>query len=446
MREKHIFNHEVHYFKLDNIVFGVIPSMDVAFTPKADARLVSGIKSEKIPYFYKTSSVSNRIKRVFVLTDGCNLQCSYCFEGKHIEANNMTPDMISNAILSMFEEAQKKNKKIISFSLFGGEPSMNWRAVLRAVETAKLQEQKTDIVCKKAIVTNGVMSKDKIEYLIKNMDYIYFSLDGPKELFLKQRRPKGGNILYDTIINNAKIVYDSGEFLSFKITVTSYTISYLREIDDFFANNFPTCPRLYQPCMVDEDDELYISFEDFLQEYSKLEKYSLFPKTMSTTLFKNMPSDRFCNLMIRNVVYPDGSVLACHRSNMCIPDDLVRKQFTVGKCDSNGKIERIPQKEEKLKLFTVNNFEGCKKCAIRYHCCGGCAVIKLLSGNGNMFRPADYCDGLKKYAYTNIVSRLTGKVIPMINKTPINVKSDCAVMEEKDFLDDNVEKIIKIEE
>ena len=85
--------------------------------------------------------------------------------------------------------------------------------------------------------------------------------------------------------------------------------------------------------MVDHDDELYISFGEFLEKYLELKRYTLFSKNMSTSLYKNKPSDRFCNLMVRNVIYPDGNVLTCHRSNMCIPDDAVEREFKVGSCN-----------------------------------------------------------------------------------------------------------------
>ncbi|MFR7667152.1 MAG: radical SAM protein [Mediterraneibacter faecis] len=115
--------------------------------------------------------------------------------------------MVENGIKQMFSEAKQLNKKLISISLFGGEPSMNWKAVETAIRTAKMLEQETGIRCYKAIVTNGVMDTAKVIYLAENMDFIYFSFDGPRDLFLKQRKPKGGNDAYETIFNNAQEVY-----------------------------------------------------------------------------------------------------------------------------------------------------------------------------------------------------------------------------------------------
>ena len=453
--------HNIEYFRYNDMHFGMIPSLDRIFSVKRSAQTNGAIKdlptkilSMEKPLFHSSYKRKDRIKRVFVLTSACNLQCSYCFEGDHEKSMVLIADKVEQGIINMFDEAVKSGKKIISFSLFGGEPTMNWQAVRKAIETAERLEKSTDIVCYKAIVTNGLMKAEQAKYLAAHFNFVYFSLDGPKELFLRQRRPKAGDYVYDIIFDNAIIVYKSGAYLSFKVTVTSLTIGHLKEIDDFFSLNFPACGRLYQPCMVDKDDPLYISFGDFLEKYYELKRYSLFEKNMTTSLYKNKPSDRFCNLSVRNVIYPDGSVLACHRSNMCVPDDKVKEVFKVGTYE-NGYLNKEPEKQEFLKKFTVDNIKGCKSCVFRYHCCGGCATVKLLSGNGDMFRKADYCEDFLKYAYTCALSRLYETELPYIDFLPVRVNVPEVtvnngvpdnIMDEHDFYNYITDKIISIEE
>lgn len=456
--------HNIEYFRYDGRYFGIIPSMDKIFSIKegiaadgSQIKLPAGIISREKPLFHSSYTRKDRIKRVFVLTGACNLKCSYCFEGEHKNTMVLRPEEVEKGIINMFDEAQKSGKRIISFSLFGGEPTMNWPAVEKAIDTAQRLEKCTDIVCYKAIVTNGVMKAEQAKYLAAHFNFVYFSLDGPKELFLRQRRPKAGDEVYDIIFDNASEVYRSGTYLSFKVTVTRLTIDHLKEIDDFFSLNFPACGRLYQPCMVDKEDPLYISFGEFLEKYYELKKYSLFEKNMTTPLYKNKPSDRFCNLSVRNVIYPDGNVLACHRSNMCIPDDKVKEAFKAGTYE-NGVLYRDPEKQAYLKKFTVENISGCNDCVFRYHCCGGCPTVKLLSGNGDMFRKADYCEDFLKYAYANALSRLYGEDLPFIRELPDrvefpyigssseNIREPENIMGEDIFKDYIAERIITVEE
>ena len=439
--------HPVRYFLYENTIVGVIPSMDKIFVARKGVELPSGIVSTVKPMFHQSYKRKARIKRVFVLTSACNLQCSYCFEGSHDVHKVMDAQMVENGIRQMFLEAADLNKKLISFSLFGGEPSMNWEAVERAVAVSKKLEAETGIRCYKAIVTNGVMDKSRAVFLAENMDFVYFSFDGPKELFLKQRKPKGGNSVYDIIFENAQEVYKRRAYLAFKITVTKYTIDSLKNIDDFFAYHFPMCSRLYQPCMVDKDDDLYISFGCFLEKFLELKRYAVFKRNLSTSLYKNKPSDRFCNLMVRNVVYPDGKVLACHRSNMCVPDDEVEHEFKVGYCNQDGAITRIEEKQKYVESFVVDSIAACKDCPFKYHCCGGCSTIKLLSGNHDMFRKADYCEDFRRYTWTELLSRLFDLNLNMINVLPAEMENDlCGNAFEEDFWDTYTDKTISIEE
>lgn len=441
-----VFQHEVKYYTLRDTVIGFIPSLDKAFIVKEGVyRLPSHIVSTELPLFHESYKHKIRIKRVLVLTDACNLQCEYCFEGKHSAHQMMSKYQAQRIIEEMFREAKACDKKLISFSLFGGEPTINWETLVCAVKTAERLENATGIRCYKAVVTNGVMRSEQADFLAGHLDFIYFSLDGPKNLFLQQRKPNNGEGAYNMILENARRIYHSSAYLSFKVTVTHKTVNYLKEIDDFFAVNFPTCGRLYQPCMVDKSDELYISFGCFLEAYLELKRYSLFSKTMTTPLFKNQPSDRFCNLMIRNVIYPDGTVLACHRSNMCIPDDEVRKKFYVGRCE-DGIVHREPFQQYELDQFLVKNIIDCQNCPMKYHCCGGCATVKLLSGNHDMFRKADYCEDFLKFSFTLILSRLFESNLAYISAIPKHLDVQDFKMDQDKFMHDVVQKCISIEE
>ena len=90
---------------------------------------------------------------------------------------------------------------------------------------------------------------------------------------------------------------------------------------------------------------------------------------------------------------------------------------------------------------------SCKICPMRYHCCGGCATIKLLFGNHDIFRKADYCEDFQKHIWTEIISRLSDPEISFLNQLPIECCSEPDFqIEEELFLESYVEKMITIEE
>ena len=104
--------HTIKYFSYKDDIIGVIPSMDKVFIAKASNSLPTTIVSKNKPIFHSGYKRKDRIKRVFVLTNACNLQCSYCFEGTHNVCKVMNPDMVENGIKQMFIEAANKEKKL----------------------------------------------------------------------------------------------------------------------------------------------------------------------------------------------------------------------------------------------------------------------------------------------------------------------------------------------
>ncbi len=395
-----MYQHKVHYFTVDEHLLAVIPSLDKTYLLKSFSERPAYIINQIPPIFPMNREA--RVKRVLMLTSGCNLNCAYCFEGNTHECKSMSVFDVQKIISEMFEEAIRLKKVIISFSLFGGEPTMNWKCVEAAVETADMLIQKTGIQCIKAIVTNGVMKPENAVYLARHFDNIYFSIDGSKEMFLYQRRPNDPEV-FDLIMKNADYVYRHGKNVGFKTTITYYTIERMMEIENFFLLHFPFSSRMYQPVMTEQDNELYVDFGCFLRKFWEMKQYAP-TKNVSCSLFKYEPSDRMCNLSIRNVVYPDLSVLACHRSNMCIPEDSIKKEFFIGQCN-DGKIAYDVIQKEKMKEFYVDNIPSCTDCFVRYHCGGGCPAIKIIKQKNALTGILDYCQELKWFFFSTLLKK-----------------------------------------
>ena len=100
-----------------------------------------------------------------------------------------------------------------------------------------------------------------------------------------------------------------------------------------------------------------------------------------------------------------------------------------------------------MKKFNVLSIESCNECPFRYHCCGGCPTIKLLSGNKDMFRKADYCEDFIKYTLTNIYSRLNKSSIEYIKDIPETyIPQNEYLLKYDEFLCTCEDRLITIEE
>lgn len=109
-------------------------------------------------------------------------------------------------------------------------------------------------------------------------------------------------------------------------------------------------------------------------------------------------------------------------------------------------IHKNEERKKFVEKFTVEKIDSCSKCSLKYHCCGGCATIKLLSGNGDMFRKADYCEDFQKYAFTIILSKLFDIQMKYIETLPEEYTKSNASIEQDVFESTVVEKILSIEE
>lgn len=79
----------------------------------------------------------------FILTEGCNFDCPFCFEGHDKKPNNMTDEIFEKAVNTLLFQGIKK------FSLFGGEPLLNFTPKMQEV----LAAHKNDITL--ILHTNG---------------------------------------------------------------------------------------------------------------------------------------------------------------------------------------------------------------------------------------------------------------------------------------------------
>ena len=127
-----------------------------------------------------------------LLTDGCNLQCRYCFEdtpdAPSFKATRMDSTVISCG-LEMFARLtsrygdDKSTKRVIH--LYGGEPLTNAPGVRMAVKkTEELQASgslpdNTELV----IVTNGtLLTRDMALFFADHQVTVGISLDGPRHI------------------------------------------------------------------------------------------------------------------------------------------------------------------------------------------------------------------------------------------------------------------------
>jgi len=124
---------------------------------------------------------------MLILTEGCNLACSYCFE--HYKTSKKMNFKTAKKIIDA-EMAMNDGTDECRFTMFGGEPFLEIDMIKRIynyIESRILDWKKKVVIF---VNTNGTLTDEETkQWLRKRKEHIYcgISLDGTKEMHDKNR-------------------------------------------------------------------------------------------------------------------------------------------------------------------------------------------------------------------------------------------------------------------
>ncbi len=141
---------------------------------------------------------------VIYLTERCNLKCEYCYEEATRGNSKMNPETAVKMVDDIIQEVNPSIKAKIL--LFGGEPLLNWNAVIAALDRLKMYHSSGRLLlC--SITTNGtLLKKDKIKKLWGYRDFLHLqiSIDGTQETHDKYRKFKSGIGSHQYVVKNCR--------------------------------------------------------------------------------------------------------------------------------------------------------------------------------------------------------------------------------------------------
>lgn len=171
----------------------------------------------------------------FVLSEDCNMACSYCFLG------NAKKHFCGNSKMSL-ETAQKSFDFFINQTLnsgvddgvarqivfYGGEPLIGFNTLKYIIylynEYKKSSKIHFDIEF--SIVTNGTLITSEIaRYLGENCISVSLSLDGPTKTANENRLFKNGNPAFDSIISAIDVLNAASVEFGLSLTLSEATLS-----------------------------------------------------------------------------------------------------------------------------------------------------------------------------------------------------------------------------
>lgn len=180
----------------------------------------------------------------FIVTERCNLACTYCFEREWRECGRPRNDMTTEAALYgmefLYANAIASGAKQVSVILFGGEPLLNVPRCADILDTGLLHQKHTGIPFKANLITNGtVMNRDVELFLYKYAAKMpgftaQLSIDGAKSAHDRYRIYRDGGGSFDSVWSNVDTYMEAfGNRLSVHGCVNKQTLPML--FDSYFT-------------------------------------------------------------------------------------------------------------------------------------------------------------------------------------------------------------------
>ena len=201
------------------------------------------INSKEKIFNEKNNTKDLRVQNItFVVTEACNLNCSYCYE-KHKTNRRMTKEIAKQAVDMIFNKKlingyyNFDDKKAVILEFIGGEPLLEIDLIDYIVDYFKIKafEVGSDWAFnyKISITTNGTLSETKKvqDFLNKNKDKVSCSItiDGNKKLHDSCRLFYDGSGSYDIVEKAVKHLLKNDNYQTTKITLCPDNVMFLND-------------------------------------------------------------------------------------------------------------------------------------------------------------------------------------------------------------------------
>ena len=333
----------------------------------------------------------------FFLTTKCNLCCRYCYNAH--ERNQIKEHTIPMELAKAGVDWYFANNESRHIRFYGpGEPSQEFEKMKLITEYAKSHPNGGERVTVE-IQTNGVFTEDVRAWALDNINIMWMSFDGMKDvqdynrpLNPKYKKVYGGRTSAEVLEDNVRwLIQNKGDrnlMVGARVTITDKNIDKQKEMVDYFYDlgirYVWTNPLFYSvdkiPVCDDEKKKKSYSFDmdgylkNYIEAYHYAKEKGLFWGSFLTINFDGQSSYhcRCCTPLAAPHLTPDGYVSAC---DMVVLGSEAYHMglFIVGKWDKESNtFEWYEDKIKALNERKSTEMKHCKSCPAKLHCGGYC--------------------------------------------------------------------------
>ena len=349
-----------------------------------------------------------------LLTNDCNLACSYCFESN--KGKDYMPKEMALDILKATYNVVDPMAGVFTLNMFGGEPLMNWDTFKAVCDYVLENNLKIRIT---ATTNLTLLTDEMIDYIDELSIPVLVSVDGIKEVHDKHRCNS-----FDKVIENMKklIDRDLGYLIEARMTVAPDTAKYMYEsvkmLVDLGINNIANVPAsdLEWDAQSIQDykdnyEKILDMYIDILNDETNKRNISLYKvdQTLNLALEPIKEDTSMCNIGNPRWVIVDwkGDIWPCPDYPTTDNVDLIAGK--IGNFYTGVDETKVDPKP----MVATYELERCKGCEAISICKSGCPYENYTK-NGKFNEPTiGYCT-LQK-AFVEIIKAYQDKLLEATN-------------------------------
>lgn len=315
----------------------------------------------------------------------CNSSCIYCYAVPGKDEYKLDLEIAKKAVDFM----ECENEALELYFHGGGEPLTERKLVAEIIGYAKKKCKKVRVL----VQSNGVMDEKTREWVLRNVDHLAISCDGPPEIQDTQRPLQNGRKSSRQVEETIRFFASSGIGLHVMSTITPLSLSRMNEIVEYF-HGLGVRSMGMNPVSV--SGKYRVNLNSFGKNFLKARELAdrLGIRLFSPQMFPiNRGKSQGCGFStIMFCLTPDGFVSNCYEtvSSKTGPQEFLYGWF-------NGeKFEFDSEKISWMKKRRVENLPYCHECILRWTCAGGCPLHSLKE-TGDLFKqPKEKCRAKQK--------------------------------------------------
>ena len=335
---------------------------------------------------------------VVLLTNRCNLRCTYCYADAGVAApHDTSADLATAAIDVVHDNASALGAPSFEVCFHGGgEPMRAWRVMRAAADHARAK----DLPAQLTMVSNGVWSRSQRDWVLATLDGVTISVDGGPATQDAQRPLASGRGSFSHVMTTLRALDDAAHPYGIRMTATAPFDGFPEDVrylcEHTGCREFQVEPAFntergsHRQASVAEGDAFVAAFTeayDIAAAAGRRLTYSGARPWLRTRQFCTAPWDAL-------VVNADGTLVTCYE----IADDnhWLADLSTIGRLEPRGP-HAVAQLEAGNRDRLLDHLEWkqadqCRSCFCRWHCAGDCYTRSSARGEDGIEATTERCD------------------------------------------------------